>query len=212
MSAPRLVMLSVLVVAAAGCGSAQSDVDRDLQRMRDQPKAVAYAASGAFPDGKVMQAPPPGTVAREQVLDPDLATGRDTAGRYLDHVPVPDSPALRARGHTEFRVFCGACHGVGGFGGSLVAANMVEIRPPSLRTGAAAALLPGQLYEVVRNGFGRMPSYASELSVQDRWAVVAHVLALRGRPAADSAERDDSTRAAGLAPPERAGPQPGASP
>ncbi|HEU4589235.1 MAG TPA: c-type cytochrome [Gemmatimonadales bacterium] len=211
MSALRLAMLGALVVPAA-CGSAQSEVDRDLQRMRDQPKAMAYAASGAFPDGKVMQAPPPGTVAREQVLDQARATGRDTAGRYLDHVPLPDSPALRARGRLEFRVFCGACHGVGGFGGSLVAANMVERRPPSLRTCAAAALPPGQVYEVIRNGFGRMPSYASELSVDDRWAVVAHVLALRGRPAADSAERDDSVRAATFAPPERAGPQPGASP
>lgn len=204
--------LAAFAVLASGCGSAQSVVDRDLQRMRDQPRADAYAASRAFPDGKVMQAPPPGTIAREQLLDPALATGRDASGRYLDSIPLVDSPALRARGRDRFRIFCGACHGVGGFGGSLVAANMVERRPPSLRVGVAAALLPGQLYEVIRNGFGRMPPYASELSVQDRWAVVAHVLALRGQAAADAQEREDSVRAAELALADSARPQPGSPP
>lgn len=207
-----VLLLAACALLSSGCGSTQSVVDRDLQRMRDQPRANAYAASSAFPDGKVMQAPPPGTIAREQVLDPALATGRDASGRYLVSIPLLDSPALRARGRARFRVYCGACHGVGGFGGSLVAANMVERRPPSLRAGVAAALLPGQVYEVIRNGFGRMPPYASELSVEDRWAVVAHVLALRGQAAADAQEREDSVRAAELVLSDSARPQPGSPP
>jgi hypothetical protein len=47
-----------------------------------------------------------------------------------------------------------------------------------------------------------MPSYAGVLPVEDRWAIVAYALTMRGRLPADSAEREDSTRAARLALPD----------
>jgi mono/diheme cytochrome c family protein len=196
-SAPLVALAPGLLLLAA-CGSAQSGVDRALQRMRDQPRANSYGASPVFADGMVMRAPPAGTVAREAALDPAAATGRDAAGRYVTAVPVPVTPALLATGRSRFRIFCGACHGPGGFGGSIVAENMVARRPPSLRAGAAAALPAGMLYEVIRGGFGRMPSYAGELAVPERWAVVAYALSIRGRAPADSAEREDSARAAAI--------------
>jgi mono/diheme cytochrome c family protein len=103
---------------------------------------------------------------------------------------------------------CAACHGAGGFGGSVVAENWwPPPRPPSLHTGRVAELPAGQLFEVVTRGFGRMPSYAPQLSVSDRWAVVAYALALRGRSPSDSAEREDSVRAAGLAAGDALGPE-----
>lgn len=199
----RLLMMTVALV---GCGRAQTDLDRWLQRMHDQPKAGAYGASAAFPDGKVMQAPPAGTIAREEVLESGAGAGRDSSGAYASRVPVPVTPGLLARGRERFRVLCGACHGAGGFGGSVVAANWAPPRPPSLRSGAAATLPPGRVYEVVRDGFGRMPSYSADLPASDRWAVVAYALTLRGRPPADSAEQDDADRAAALARRDSAGP------
>jgi mono/diheme cytochrome c family protein len=106
---------------------------------------------------------------------------------------------MLARGQSRFHIQCAACHGAGGFGGSVVAANWYPPpRPPSLRTGPAAMLPAGRVYQAVTSGFGRMPSYAPELPASDRWAVVAYALTLRGRPPSDSAERDDSVRAAGL--------------
>ena len=167
--------------------------------MRSQPKAGAYGASAVFPDGKVMQAPPAGTIAREDGLDSAAAAGLDEQGAYLARVPLPQAPALLGRGQSRFLIQCAACHGAGGFGGSVVAENWYPPpRPPSLRTGPAAVLPPGRVYQAVTSGFGRMPSYAPELSAEDRWAVVAYALTLRGRPPGDSAERDDSVRAAGL--------------
>jgi mono/diheme cytochrome c family protein len=183
------------LVLLAGCGGIQADIDRALQRMRVQPRADAYAASGFFADGKVMQVPPPGTVPRERVLDRAFATGRDSAGVPLQRLPVPVTPDLLARGRSRFRIYCAACHGAGGFGGSVVAANFRRPRPPPLRSGAAASLPPGLVYETIRGGFGRMPSYAGDLSVADRWAVVAYALSIRGRPTADAEERDDWSRA-----------------
>jgi mono/diheme cytochrome c family protein len=199
-------MLALLVLAA--CDGIQPVVDRALQRMHSQPKAEAYEASPVFPDGKVMQPPPAGTIAREDGLDSAGSPGLDAEGAYLAHVPLPETPKLLARGRSRFRIVCAACHGAGGFGGSVVVENWFPPpRPPSLRTGAAAVLPAGQLYQIVTTGFGRMPPYAPELTSNDRWAVAAYVLALRGRPPADSAERDDSVRAAGLRALDSLGPE-----
>ena len=37
----------------------------------------------------------------------------------------------------------------------------------------------GYIYEVATKGFGMMASYAAELTVEERWAVVAYVRALQ---------------------------------
>jgi mono/diheme cytochrome c family protein len=37
----------------------------------------------------------------------------------------------------------------------------------------------GHLYEVIRNGIRNMPSYRHQISVADRWAIVAYVRAMQ---------------------------------
>lgn len=195
----RVILPMATLLLLAGCDGIQPVVDRALQRMRTQPRADAYGATPVFPDGKVMQPPPTGTIAREDGLDSAASAGLDAKGAYVAQVPMSETPALLVRGRSRFRIVCAACHGAGGFGGSVVAENWwPPPRPPSLRTGPAAVLPAGQVYQVVTSGFGRMPPYGPDLSASDRWAVVAYALSLRGRAPADSAERDDSVHAADL--------------
>jgi mono/diheme cytochrome c family protein len=151
--------------------------------MKRQPRYDMYESSAFFKDGKVMQPPPPGTVAREDVPEPSEPAA---------------SPGLLALGRSRFRVFCGACHGTGGYGGSVVAANMTERRPPSLRTPVMAALPDQLIYTVIVNGFGRMPSYAGELTERERWAVVAWLRQLQRAPSAAPDERADSIRGSAI--------------
>ena len=174
-------LLGCLILAA--CGSAEPGWSVALQRMKRQPRYDAYGASAFFRDGKVMQAPPAGTVAREGVLRP---------------APPAESPELLALGRSRFRIYCGACHGVGGYGGSVVAANMVERRPPSLRTPRIAALPDAALYAVISGGVGRMPSYAAQLTERERWAVIDWLRRLQRTPTAGDDERADSIRGAWL--------------
>ena len=49
--------------------------------------------------------------------------------------------------------------------------------PPSLHKYADRA--PGYIFEVITKGFGLMASYAAELTIEERWAVVAYVRALQ---------------------------------
>ena len=176
-------LLPWCVLLLAGCGSAEPGWSAALQRMKRQPRYDEYAGSAFFRDGKVMQAPPAGTVAREDVLTPAAPAV---------------TPELLALGRSRFRIFCGACHGVGGYGGSVVAENLTERRPPSLRTPVMTALPDATIYAILVGGSGRMPSYAAQLTERERWAVIAWLRRLQRTPAAAPDERADSALGARL--------------
>ena len=149
-----------------------------LDPMQRQPKYRAYQPSEAYPDGLAMRQPPDGTVPYGgAVVEPAVATGLGPDGRPLDRAPIAPTAALLARGRARFNVTCATCHGVLGDGESQVALNMSLRRPPSLH--AYRDVADGHIYRVVTNGFGLMPSYAAEIPVEDRWAVVAYVRALQ---------------------------------
>jgi mono/diheme cytochrome c family protein len=40
-------------------------------------------------------------------------------------------------------------------------------------------LPPGYFFTAITNGFGVMPSYATQIPVEDRWAIVAYIRALQ---------------------------------
>jgi mono/diheme cytochrome c family protein len=39
--------------------------------------------------------------------------------------------------------------------------------------------VPGYFFDVISNGFATMPSYASQIPPEDRWAIAAYVRALQ---------------------------------
>ena len=151
----------------------------DFERMREQPRYDVYESSALFPDGRVMQRPPQGTVSREQIVgQPMLAEGASN-GTPAATVPLPLTPQMLALGRTRFGIFCAVCHGERADGASIVASNMHNPAPPSLLAPRAREMPPGSVYRIIRYGIGRMPSYAAELSVVERWAVVAYLGALQ---------------------------------
>ena len=110
-----------------------------------------------------MSAPPPFTVARGSGLVPQRP---------------PVTRALVEQGRAHFDRICAACHGIRGDGDSVVATKMLLRAPPSVLEPRVRSLSDEQLREVIERGYGLMPSYASELSPDDRWATVAYVRAL----------------------------------
>ena len=170
---------------AAACGLLVACRERstrerwDFERMREQPRYDVYESSRFFPDGRVMQRPPAGTVPREQIVGRPMLTEGATDGTPATTVPVPVTPQLLALGRTRFAIFCAVCHGVRADGSSIVASNMHNPAPPSLLTPRAREMPPGTVYRIISHGLGRMPSYAAEMSEMERWAVVAYLGALQ---------------------------------
>jgi hypothetical protein len=52
-------------------------------------------------------------------------------------------------------------------------------RPPSLHDDRLRAAPIGHFVDVISNGFGAMPDYASQIKADDRWAIVAYIRALQ---------------------------------
>lgn len=147
----------------------------DLERMQNQPRYSAFGSSAFFSDGKAMRSPPPGTLSRESEREGAI----DSAAVRV----LLESRDVIQRGGSRFFIFCAACHGERGDGISRVAENFESPKPPSLVSPPVNAVAPTAVYAVISNGKGRMPSFASELPVRDRWAVVAYLKALDGRTA-----------------------------
>lgn len=173
--APSFGLVTALAgaVSLAGC-------EIDLERMLDQKKAEPYEASPVFSDGKVMRQPPRGTVPRSApgAVPPEVASGRGPDG-YLTAIPERVDGALLERGEDRYRIFCQPCHAESGDGRSKVADAMRLRRPPSFHEPRIRALPVGAVYRVINEGYGLMPAYAAQLSVRDRWAVVAYLQALQ---------------------------------
>jgi hypothetical protein len=185
--------------ATALCALGASACDENiLDPMADnQPKANRYRESKFYDDGLTMKAPPAGTVPRERItLNARLTTGREPDGpiqsngeplpMYVTTVPVPMTRKLLDLGRKRYDITCGTCHGLLGDGDSIVATQMSLRPPPSLHRYTDRPA--GYIYEVIVKGFGMMASYAAELTVEERWAIVAYIRALQlsqGTPAAE---------------------------
>ncbi|AUX23728.1 hypothetical protein SOCEGT47_042580 [Sorangium cellulosum] len=157
----------------------------DLERMLRQHRFVPYQPSELFLDGAAMRRPPEGTVPHDEVTgDPALTRGV-VGGAHATRFPIPVTIELVRYGKERYDIFCSACHGVAGDGESEVARNMTQRRPPSLVDARVQAFPPGRIYQVIVEGYGLMRSYAPQIPLRERWAIVAYVKALGRSRAAD---------------------------
>jgi mono/diheme cytochrome c family protein len=164
----------VALLAATACDNLW------LDPMKQQPKFKAYSSNPAYSDGRAMREPQGNTLPREiAYTDPALEGGSFDAGVFVDRIPTTVDRAMVERGRNRFNVNCMPCHGTAGDGDSVVAKKMLLRSPPSLLTDEIRALPDGKIEEVIRAGYGVMAGYGSQLTSQDRWAVVSYVRALQ---------------------------------
>ena len=145
--------------------------------MDNQPKYLPQASSGFFADGATMRLPVEGTVARGELRDPELVTGRDQAGAFLAANPVTGD-GLLARGEERYGIYCTPCHGGNGNGRGVLY-ERAQIEAADLSSERIVALPDGQIFEVITEGLGLMSGYGYAIPVEDRWAIVAHVRAIQ---------------------------------
>src|SRR5262245_5026452 len=97
--------------------------------------------------------------------------------------------ATLARGRVLYDTKCAVCHGVEGAGDGPAAAGL-PLKPPSLRDGRMVAQMTatywfwrvseGEAVEPYASRGSAMPAYRNDLSVDDRWAVIAYQHSLSG--------------------------------
>lgn len=183
----RMVWLAALALVLGACRGVDTRVHWYFERMIRQAKYMPFEESTFFPDGRAMRTPPGGTIPREVVIETAVLTQGIAQGPEVElrpggvsaDFPFPLTDERLRLGRKMFDITCAACHGVAGDGASTVATKMQLRPPPSLHDPRFRAYSPGDLFRVVTEGYGLMPSYATLLDWGERWAVVAYVKALQ---------------------------------
>lgn len=152
----RVQAFLLLLTVTAAC----NDMDQ-------QPRYDSYEASQLFADGTSMQAPPEGTIARD---DP----AREAALRDRPAMSL----ALLARGRERYGIYCSPCHDASGYGRGTVPARGFP-QPPSFHDPRLRQAPSSYFVDVITHGHGVMYSYADRVVPADRWAIAAYIRALQ---------------------------------
>jgi mono/diheme cytochrome c family protein len=178
----RVLLLAICAASMLRCGARAQE--RAYEYMPDMAHSPAYKSFTPNPvtrDGLTLQQPVPGTLARGEVPFHYIRTEAEAAraGRELTNPYRPTAAILRD-GKALYETYCLVCHGARGGGDGPIATKIPA--PPSYTSERLLAFAPGRLFHVVSLGAGRMPSYAGQLSADERWKVVSYLYSsLQGR-------------------------------
>ena len=148
------------------------------QKMAHQPRYDPLEPSDFFADGMAARPRIPGTVARGELVHDEFTSTGKINGVDGDGFPMPVTAQVVNRGEERFNIYCSECHGKLGDGNGMIPARGFR-RPPSYHTDRLRTAVTGHFFDVMTNGFGAMPSYAAQVPVEDRWAIIAYIRALQ---------------------------------
>jgi len=145
-----------------------------MVHMEDQPKLNPQKASAFFKDGHGMQLPVEGSVARGYM--PYLIATQEEAAGLVN--PLPRTQPVLQAGRTVYNQHCAVCHGLLGTGTPTLT-SAYGAKPANLQAQTIRDYPDGKIYHVIMKGKNAMPSYAADLTEDERWAVVHYVRVLQ---------------------------------
>jgi len=183
-----LLALGVIIITVMVVAGKRGDISRrppielfpDMDR---QPKLRPQAANSFFKDGLSSQPHISGTIARgTPYQDSPENTGKiPGTTNWVATIPVPVTQTLITRGRERYNISCTPCHGEQGDGkGITTKFGMAVIADLHDATTRRLPQQPdGEIFNTISHGKGLMQGYAANLSISDRWAIVAYVRALQ---------------------------------
>lgn len=189
-----LLVLLTLALGVTGCtiGAESSEPPIvGIRNMYNQPRYDTQERRPFFADERSMRPQVEGTVSREMEKGYDAATGRGAqSGAWIETVPgrvtkrLGGVEAAVERGENRFNIYCAPCHGVAGDGKGMISRRALALGATglvavSLQDERLRHIPDGQLFATITNGVRNMPSYAHNIPVEDRWAIVHYVRALQ---------------------------------
>jgi len=181
----RCAALAAVLACAAGC----------RLDMHVQPKYKPLAATSFFGDGRSARPAVEGTVARGELhLDEHLYTGK-VNGQLATTFPFPITRQDLERGRERYNIYCLPCHDAAGTGRGMIVLRGFPTPPPSYHIDRLREAPVGHFFDVISNGLGNMYSYATRISPDDRWRVIAYVRALQLSQSATLADVPAAERA-----------------
>jgi mono/diheme cytochrome c family protein len=143
-----------------------------------QPKYQPQGESKFFPDGRAMRQPVEGTVAVGELREDDAFYRGKRGDAWVGKAPIQVNAKTLARGEERFGIYCAPCHDKSGSGKGIVVQRGFAL-PPALYADHARGLPDGELFDIITHGVRNMPSYAAQIPVEDRWAIVTWLRVLQ---------------------------------
>lgn len=180
-----------------------------------QMKVRAQAPSGFFADHRGMRVPVAGTVpigydmpkpgvapspgtspapgGSHELPQVAFTTGTDygmtgkMGTNWGTGIPMQVTPELMRRGEQRFNINCAPCHGMAAAGNGIVKqyglATVVSLQDERIRN-----MADGEIFNTITNGKNTMMSYGPNVTVADRWAIIAYLRALQRSQNATAAD------------------------
>lgn len=159
--------------------------------MEFQLKLRPQKPNGFFANGISSQLPVAGTVPRSTPIqtasgpvfpfqDAPVNTGRMIGTtNFVENNPLPVTAALLRRGQQRFTINCSPCHGATAEGDGITRKIGAMAVVANLHDKRIVELADGEIFYVITNGRNLMGSYGANITVEDRWAIIAYLRALQ---------------------------------
>ena len=164
----RTLVMLAFCFATGGC----------RRGMVDQQHLKPLAEENFFRDAAGSRVPPAHTVARGQLRDDEQFFTGKIGNELAATMPVPVTREMLERGRERFDIYCAVCHGRTGEGNGMIVQRGFP-PPPSFHEQRLRDAPVGHFFDVMTNGYGVMYPYASRVTPEDRWAIVAYIRALQ---------------------------------
>lgn len=186
----RFIFVIPFFMLLSGCRGDKSSAP-PIAIIRNMDQQTSYGPQSTnefFKDKRAARDPVSGTVAEDDAhtnlslyygILPNSSLQKPV---WLTKYPLVLTKELLKRGQDRYNIYCAPCHGYAANNDGLVTtAAGGSIRPANIHSKEVIALPVGKIYDVVTNGVNNwnMPGFSEQMSVQDRWAVVAYVRALQ---------------------------------
>jgi hypothetical protein len=159
--------------------------------MERQLKLRPQKDNSFFANGISSQVPVAGTIPRSDPIqtadgkvypfeDSPVNTGR-TPGttNFIENIPLPITHSLMTRGQQRFQINCSPCHGATAEGNGITKKIGAMPVVANLHDKRIVEMPDGEIFWVITNGRNLMGAYGANVTVEDRWAIVAYLRALQ---------------------------------
>jgi hypothetical protein len=159
--------------------------------MEWQLKLRPQKENGFFTNGLTSQMAVAGTIPRSTPIktvggsvypyeDVPVNTGRVTGTtNFVDNNPMPITREFLDRGRQRFTINCSPCHGATADGNGITKKIGAMLVVANLHDKRIVELADGELFYVITNGRNNMGAYGANVTVEDRWAIIAYLRALQ---------------------------------
>ncbi len=188
----KIAFAFTIVLMLAACGNDPQKPGRTfVPDMAYSQAYETYATNPNFEDGRNARKPVSGTIPRgvlpakgenneatqlsymHKTYFPNTNEGYEAAGAKLSN-PLPKNDVTLLKGKRLYTVYCAVCHGEEGAGDGAIVQRGVYPPVPAY-SDRLPTLNEGKMFHSITWGRNLMGGYASQMSAEERWAVVYYI-------------------------------------